>query len=192
MLTWNIGAATRGGAATGIRMVVGHAAVELPLVVALAIGLGAVVQRPDVLGAVALLGALVLFWMAYGTLRSVPGLPEPLAAGTSVRDGFGWRSALSAGALLSLSNPYFLLWWATVGAGFIGQALQFSVLGLAVFYAGHILSDFGWYGAVSLAVSKGMRFLNRRAYQVLMAALGAGLLLLGLLFLAAAFERLMR
>jgi threonine/homoserine/homoserine lactone efflux protein len=192
LLTWNCAAAARYGAWTGPRMVLGHAAVELPLVIALALGLAPFVRQPFLLGVLALVGAVVLVWLAWQTFRSLPSLPDPLALRTSGQpEGGRWRDAFSAGALLSLGNPFWTLWWATVGAGLLTQALVAGALGLAVFFSGHILADFGWYGLVSLAMARGVRYLSRRAYQRLMAGLGLAMALLALWFLVTGVERLL-
>jgi threonine/homoserine/homoserine lactone efflux protein len=191
MLTWNIAAAARDGARVGPEMVLGHAAVELPLCIALALGLAPFVSQPVVLGMLALVGGAVLAWMAWSTLRSLPELPDPAAlrkGAATGRAGFG--GAFSAGMLLSLGNPFWALWWATVGLGLLSQSLVFGVLGFAVFFLGHILSDFGWYGLVSLAMARGVRLMNRRIYQGLLGGLGVAMAALALLFLWSGVQRL--
>lgn len=184
LLTWNVAAAARHGALVGPVLVLGHAAVELPLVIALGVGLAAVVREPSVLAVLGLLGAAVLLWMAWGTLRAVPSLPDPLTLRAAGAGGRRLGAAFAAGALLSLGNPYWALWWATVGAGLLGQAVAFGALGLAVFFVGHILSDLGWYSLVSVAMARGVRLLRRGVYQGLMAALGVAMVVLAILFAA--------
>lgn len=184
LLTWNVAAAARHGALVGPVLVLGHAAVELPLVIALGVGLAAVVREPSVLAVLGLLGAAVLLWMAWGTLRAVPSLPDPLTLRAAGAGGRRLGAAFAAGALLSLGNPYWALWWATVGAGLLGQAVAFGALGLAVFFVGHILSDLGWYSLVSVAMARGVRLLSRGVYQGLMAALGVAMVVLAILFAA--------
>jgi threonine/homoserine/homoserine lactone efflux protein len=182
MLTWNVAASARHGALVGPVLVLGHAAVELPLVIALGLGLAAFVREPNVLAVVALVGAAVLLWMAWGTLRSVPSLPNPLELRATGSGSGRPLGAFVAGALLSLGNPYWALWWATVGAGLLGQAVVFGAIGVAVFFLGHILSDFGWYSLVSLAMARGVRLMSRRVYQGLTITLGVAMVLLSLMF----------
>ena len=191
MLTWNVAAAARHGAQTGPTMVLGHATVELPLVIALALGLGPIVREPNLLAILAVLGAVVLAWMAYGTLRSLPDLPDPLQLRFSGDESPGrFREAYSAGIFLSLGNPYWALWWATVGAGLLGQSLVYGVIGLVVFFSGHILADFGWYSLVSVAMARGVRLMNRRIYQGLMGFLGLAMAALAVFFAVNGVARL--
>ncbi|MQL53248.1 hypothetical protein GFC01_13470, partial [Desulfofundulus thermobenzoicus] len=84
-----------------------------------------------------------------------------------------------AGILISLSNPYWSLWWATVGLGYIVLSLKQGVPGLASFFSGHILSDLAWYGLVAAAVAGGRRFLTPVLYRGILVACGFFLIFLG-------------
>ena len=69
------------------------------------------------------------------------------------------------GILTSLSNPYWFIWWATIGLVYLGRASRYGWFGVGSFYSGHILADLAWYALISGAVSKGRRFLNDRLYR---------------------------
>jgi len=88
------------------------------------------------------------------------------------------RGPIAAGILTSLSNPYWFIWWATIGLNFASLALRQGALGLASFYTGHILSDLAWYSLVAAAVSSGRRICPRGVYVALL--VGCGLALVGL------------
>jgi threonine/homoserine/homoserine lactone efflux protein len=87
-----------------------------------------------------------------------------------------------AGILTSLSNPYWAVWWATIGLGYIALSLKLGTAGLVAFYCGHILSDLAWYGAISLSLVLGHRLLTDRAYRGLVAACAVFLFGFGLYF----------
>ncbi|MCS7001979.1 MAG: LysE family translocator [Dehalococcoidia bacterium] len=184
--------AARDGAWAGPRVVFGHALVEAPLVIALALGLGVALQNETVLGVVALVGAVVLIALALLTLRETPTLSSPLAVSDASARLSGARTAIAAGVVLSASNPYFLLWWGSVGAGLIGQSLAYGLIGLSVFYLGHILSDIAWYSLVAVAVARGAQWMSRRVYQAMMVALSGAMIVLGVGFASAAIDRLFR
>ena len=82
---------------------------------------------------------------------------------------------MAAGVLLSLLNPYWSIWWATVGLLYITQALQGGTGVVAAFYSGHILADLAWYSLVAALLAGGRRFVSRKVY--------AGVLLVCSLFL---------
>lgn len=54
------------------------------------------------------------------------------------------------GALTSLGNPYWLLWWLTIGVSFITQAKSLLFFGILSFYIGHILADYTWYAFIGI------------------------------------------
>jgi len=85
-----------------------------------------------------------------------------------------WRRAgpVLLGVLASVTNPYFLLWWGTIGAGLIADAGRAGTMGLPTFYVGHILSDFTWYAAVAGSLIFGKSLLTARAYPVLQGLTG--------------------
>ena len=126
----------------------------------------------------------MLLWMGYGLVLHVwrgedrgsstksdraqmnDAFPSPLA---------GQLAPIPAGMVASIANPYWFLWWATVGASYVFLALEQGVLGLAAFYSGHILSDLSWNSLLALA---GTTLSKRRLYVALF--LLCGLFLLGL------------
>lgn len=55
----------------------------------------------------------------------------------------------AAGVVTTLSNPYFFLWWATVGLLLVSEALEFGVLVLGAMMVCHWLCDLGWDWFVS-------------------------------------------
>jgi len=92
---------------------------------------------------------------------------------------------VAQGALVSLSNPYWTLWWVTIGAALAAKGLAFGPAGVVSFYVGHELADLAWYAAVILAVSSGRHLLSPRIYRGVMGALAVFLLYLGVRFVGA-------
>jgi threonine/homoserine/homoserine lactone efflux protein len=79
--------------------------------------------------------------------------------------------------MVSLSNPYWSIWWVTTGAFFLGIAAPRGWAGVGVFFAGHILADLAWYWLVTAAVARGRKLLSDRGYRALI--VGCGLFLVG-------------
>lgn len=179
MLTITISQTPRRGLLTGPLLVAGHGVVEGLVVLGLVFGLSQVIQLAAVKGVVALLGGAVLVWMGYGMGKAAWRGEVSLAAG-STRDGA--PGPVQAGALVSVSNPYWLLWWATIGAAYVASALELGAVGLVSFYTGHILSDLAWFSLVGALVASGRRLLTDRVYRGLILACAAFLVGLGLVF----------
>jgi len=174
----------RRGFWAGPLITVGHAVVEGLMVAALALGLGGLLQRPEIVATIGWAGGLVLLWMGYGLIRhawyhmgdqaSDAEAPSPLA---------GQSAPVQAGMMTSVANPYWFLWWATVGASYVLLALDRGLAGLLAFYSGHILSDLSWNSLLALAGATGRRLLTGRLHQLLFLLCGVFLLGLGGYFL---------
>lgn len=185
LFTVTVSESSRKGPAAGPLLIVGHGILELALVVALVFGVGPLLKKTPVFVATALLGSIVLLWMAYGMLRSLPRLT--LAVQPQQEAG---RNLVVAGILLSLANPYWTIWWISIGLGYITQSLALGIAGAAAFFAGHIMADFAWYTAVAAAVWKGKRFMSDRAYRGLIAACALFLILFAGMFGYAGLKKL--
>jgi threonine/homoserine/homoserine lactone efflux protein len=132
----------------------GHVLVELPLVLLLAAGLGSFLESRSVRAGIGLVGGLVLLAMGLQLLMSLGNSEATAAASTQ-------RHPLWIGIILSGANPYFLLWWATVGLTLTGQAMEFGLLALILFAVLHWLCDLGWLEVLSFAGFKGSALGNR-------------------------------
>jgi threonine/homoserine/homoserine lactone efflux protein len=185
----NITEVARRGFWAGPAVALGHSLLEFVTVLLLAFGLSPVLSSGAVPGVVGLLGGAFLLWIGGKTLRSAPRLS--LAAElTHVRPGFA-AGPVVAGVVASISNPYWLVWWATVGAGFTVTALALGVAGLAVFYLGHISADFVWYTFVAGIIATGRRFMTDPVYRALLASCAVFLLALGGFFILSGIGALM-
>ena len=162
LLSVTISESIQRGALAGPRIVAGHAILEMALIAALMLGLAPFLADEDVFAAIALGGAFFLLWMALGMFRSLPKLRIELGDVPSRGKGH-----VLAGITMSLANPYWVLWWATIGLGYVLYCRQFGVAGIVFFFSGHILADFLWYGVVSLAMAKGRHLMSDGLYRAL-------------------------
>ncbi|MBA7595080.1 hypothetical protein ES703_02039 [subsurface metagenome] len=181
LLAVNISESARRGFRAGPLLVLGHGIVELLLVVALVWGLSEVLGQSLVAGIIGVVGGLFLLGMAYALLRQARRAVAPLEVSPqSARPG---RRLIATGAVLSVANPFWLIWWATVGTTWVLWSLAAGAIGVVVFYLGHILSDLGWYSMVSLVIARGKRLMSLRVYRGLLLACGVSLIGLGVYFL---------
>lgn len=187
LLTLTVAETARRGFWAAPLLMVGHAILEGALIAALTMGLAAYLVMDRVTGVIALLGGAFLLWMGYtiardALLRRVSlESTEQAAVGrdAAARVPMGAPRLLGLGILTSISNPYWSLWWATIGLGYITLSLEQGTLGLASFYTGHILADFFWYSLVAAAVVGGRRFFTPAVYRGVLAICGVFLVGLG-------------
>ncbi len=180
VLTVTISQVASKGFFAGPLIVLGHGILELSLVVAVAFGLGRFLTRGPVIGTVAVLGGIFLVYLGFGTLRSLKGLSlaiQTRAEGSKITD-----HPVMAGILTSLSNPYWTIWWASIGVGYIAISRRLGLWGLSSFFVGHILSDLSWYSFVALTLTLGRRMITDRLYRGVVAVCGLFLVGFGLYF----------
>lgn len=197
LLTVTITESARRGFMAGPLLVLGHAILEGALVIALAVGLAAVLTKSLVSMIIAVVGGFFLIWMGWSMARdayfdkvklvdigqdkkavNADGKHDKLSEG-SKNDSAASMHPVLAGVLVSLSNPYWSLWWATVGLGYITMSLKYGTTGMASFFSGHILSDLAWYCLVAAGVAGGRRFLSAGVYRGIILICGLFLVLLG-------------
>lgn len=168
------------GAGSAALMLLGHAALEGLLLVGFAFGLQEVLRNQHVSNVLAGVGGAFLLWMGWGLLRgAVRGTIRPEAHALRSEPRFG---PVLHGAAVSLSNPYWTLWWATIGVKLAADGLAIGPLGVAAFFVGHQLADVTWYGLVIAATARGRRLLAEGPYRVIIGACAAFLLYLGARF----------
>jgi threonine/homoserine/homoserine lactone efflux protein len=93
-----------------------------------------------------------------------------------------------AGFLLSISNPYWTIWWATIGVGYIALSLPFGKWGLTSFYCGHILADLSWYSFISGSIALGKKSFSPRLYHFIILLCGIFLIIFGIYFSYSGFH----
>lgn len=177
LLTVTISESPRRGPAAGPLLILGHGLLELTLVTALILGLAPILKKPLVFSLTALLGATVLTWMAWGMFRALPNMTLQGDPNETTN-----RNLVTAGILLSLANPYWSIWWVTIGLGYITYSITFGIIGLLCFFGGHILADLTWYSAVSVTVWKGRELISDHAYRWMVGTCAAFLVVFAGLF----------
>ncbi|MCJ7510918.1 MAG: LysE family translocator [Dehalococcoidia bacterium] len=195
----------------GPLLAAGHSLIELALVIGLALGLSRFLAEEPVKAGVGIAGGLFLLWMGVHivTSRAEPPLvverPSPPDGPGAAYDG-SWRRrwlrslaggeaasrsiprtaavVMSAAILVSVLNPGWIAWWASVGSAFISQSLEQGAAGVASFYVGHILSDILWLTLLAFVLASGRRVMSGGVYRGVLVVCGLFLLGLGTYFLA--------
>jgi len=186
LLTVTISESPRRGMLTGPLLIAGHGMLEMTLVAALLLGLAPLLQQKAVFIVTAVAGATVLLWMAWGMFRALPAMSLQ-GPGTIT----GRKNLLLAGILLSLANPFWTIWWVSIGLGYILHSMKFGLWGVVFFFCGHILADLFWYASVSAAVWKGKAFLNDRMYRLLIGLCASFLVVFAFVFANAGLQKLL-
>ena len=189
VLNATIGETVKRGFWAGPLIVLGHAILEIALLVALVAGLGEYLTRPFIQGLLGVGGGALL--ALFGIRMMATARDSVFVALTSTPNRrAALRGPILAGILTSLANPFWIIWWATVGLKLISLALKNGMLGLGVFYTGHILADLVWYSLVAAAISAGRRILPQPVYLVLFLLCGLAMTALGAYFLGTSIGKI--
>jgi len=188
LLTYTIRQSLSVGPKAGFIVTIGHAILEFFLIILIFLGFDRILQAEPAQVAIGLVGGALLSYMGFDMIKGA------VRNTVKVRVDSGnaqTRSMMWSGLAISAANPYFLLWWAIIGLGFIMQSYTaFGLIGVALYFIGHITADFIWYGFVSTVVGTTKRFISDKPYRVIIAALGCLLVYFGGNFLVGAVTKL--
>jgi threonine/homoserine/homoserine lactone efflux protein len=194
----------RRGASAGLLITAGHAVAEAVLVVALGAGLSQVLRLSAIVGGIGVVGGVVLLWMGWGIVQTARGAREYPAPSAGPQTGSLSRartsltaatpgSVVRAGLLITVSNPYWLLWWATVGAAYYVAFSRFGLAALIVlFLIGHLALDLGWTTFLALAMGAGRGWLPAQAYQIILGICGLFVMAMSVYFVYSGLGVLIR
>jgi len=142
----------------GALVALGHGLVELPLIVLIYLGFGRFLTLAEVRISVGLAGGLLLLWMALQMLKIRPLVFDE---GKDMSHG-----SVIAGLAATAANPYFFVWWATVGTRLLTDARAFGSTGVVALGATHWLCDLSWLFLISWVVFKSRRLWTQRVHRV--------------------------
>jgi len=170
----------KSGARSGLIFSVAHSLIEFSLIMFLAAGLLAVASEPLVKLAVGITGGTVL--VAFGAMQVRNALSSRF--GERKTEEASMRSLMLIGLIFTGLNPFFVVWWLTVGAHLILIALEFaSLAGVVLMYVCHVWMDYVWLTAVAHLSKIGMNVAGLRWYRIMMAVFGVVLVYFGITFL---------
>jgi len=175
----------------GIWIIAGHALLEMGIIIFLLLGFSFVLKNIFVVRALGIVGGLILVCFGGSILRdlylgkiSVSFLTSDNGRNNSSsgKENRGLENPVAGGIMISMSNPYWWVWWATIGFAFIAQfEISFREWPkLVAFFLGHEAGDLIWYLTVSFLAFFGLRRLNKKVYYGILAFCGVFMILFGI------------
>jgi len=188
LLTYVINQSMKKGFKVGYLVIFGHAILETVLMLLLFLGLNKVLASNVMSIVVSFFGGGLLVYLGVsGVIEVLTGkLQVTIDENTEVdRDG----KVVVAGGLISVMNPYFIIWWAGIGMVLLDEAYHlFGTVGVIVFSIGHFIADLSWYMFISMLVSKTKGFLNIKIYRVVAFVLSSALVGFGIYYVISGFK----
>jgi threonine/homoserine/homoserine lactone efflux protein len=162
----------------GIMISFGHAVIEFPLMFLIYFGFAQLLASSLTQRIIGLVGGLLMIYMGFRTIKTEKKTGEEHEEPR--------HSPIIAGIATTGANPYFLLWWATIGTFLIANATLFGFTGFLVFAITHWLCDLLWNTFVSLTVFKSRRFWTKKVHNIIFGFCFAVFLGFGLWFITSA------
>ena len=174
---------TKHGAKSGLIFSIAHTVVEFLLIMLLALGLLTVASEPIVKMVIGLIGGIVLITFGAIQIRSsIISNPEDLK-----KPKASYRHLFILGLAFTGLNPYFILWWLTVGAQLIIIALEFAALiGVLFMFICHVWMDYVWLTGTAYFAKKGTNIMGLKWYKPLLIVFGVILIYFGITFIISA------
>ena len=160
----------------GIKIALGHGLVEFPLMALIVLSLGYVFENSLVKLGIGLVGGALLVFLGWMMVRSRKTIAE------GGKEYIPYDS-ITAGALTTSANPYFFLWWATVGAFLVMNAEEFGALVVVLFAIVHWSCDLAWYTFTSFAVFKTKHLWTPLVHEIVFGGCGILMIVFGIYFI---------
>jgi len=177
-LVATINASLAGNWTAGLKVSLGHIIIETAIFFLVILGLASVASPYTTF--IAIVGGIAL--IIFGAMTLAGSRNATLSTGNTS----GGSGPYMAGLVTSAANPYFWIWWLSVGSALLLQSLAGGLILAVAFMIGHWGADTAWYTFVSTSVAKGRTLLSDRTYHIIMAACGVFLILFGLYYLSGA------
>ncbi len=160
----------------GALIAVGHGIIEFPLMILIVLGMDKLLKSANAKIVIGLAGGVFLLRMAIQMLRNLRSAEKEQAKVAK-------SAPVLAGIILSAGNPYFLLWWATIGLALATTATGIGIWAFVLFAIVHWLCDLVWLSALSWASFKGSVLLGPRGMRIVLMICSAALLVFGVVFI---------
>src|SRR6266487_2523890 len=131
------------GITGGIKIAFGHTMVEFPLVLTLAFGLftvSYVFLNNENLKVISIIGGSAIIVFAFAQIISITkGKVDKQKAYAEINYKKG---PILLGVIFSALNPFFLVWWLTVGLKLISDSIHFFGIVIGILFCFHF--TYGW------------------------------------------------
>jgi len=186
---------SRYGSFVGLKIASGHAIVEFPLIIALSYGLYSfsyTLHLSDVIFKfIGLTGGI--FLLLFSMLQIISILKDKSRySQTIINPKFNIKNSILVGFIFTLLNPFFLVWWLTIGSKLISDSIiNFGIIeGISIIFVSHIWMDYFWLWFTSFMINKGKSVIKEKVYRLFVFAISVILGIYGMYLLFTSLIRL--
>ena len=189
LLFANLALSKYGGFWSGIKIAVGHTIIELPLIILLSLPfvvlfpINLTFSTTKIITFIA--GAfLIIFGILY-VVRTIRTRGSPNSPINTSRI----ENPYLAGIMFTSLNPFFIVWWTTVGVKLISDSISLlgHPAGIAFLFFAHIWMDYAWLGLSSYLASRGFNIIRSEYHKYITILLTVPLFYYGIYFILGSF-----
>ena len=164
----------------GAIIALGHGIIEIPLMILIYFGFAPFFSYEIVRRVIGFIGGIMLGFMGLQMFKA--------------KDQIGGKernmkfSSMFSGVVTTGANPYFFLWWATIGSALVINSTLFGLTGFLLFALVHWLCDFFWHLFVSKAVYKSRNLWNSKVHKIVFSVCASILIIFGTWFIYSAIK----
>jgi len=180
----NLVLSKNGGFWSGIKIAIGHTIVELPVVILYSIPLIIFTSQSvtfSIINFISFIGGISL--ISFGILFVVKIISKNNKHNYIIESSRIEKPVI-AGMLFTGINPFFFLWWISVGIKLISDsiALLGYPIGIAFLFLVHVWMDYAWLGLTSYFASRGISVLRSQYHKFIILILTIPLFYYGINF----------
>ena len=161
----------------GAWIALGHSMIEVPLIIAVILGLDFIIKEFWVRTIIGITGGSLLLYMGIRMFQ-MRNHEEIIKKAFPIHP-------FIAGIITTITNPYVFLWWATIGASLIIIAIGFGIIGIISFILIHESCDLIWDYSVSYMTFKSKKLWTEKTHKYIFGIFGIVLIIFGVYFIFA-------
>jgi threonine/homoserine/homoserine lactone efflux protein len=159
------------GSFVGLKIASGHAIVEFPLIIALSYGLYSFSYNLHVSDIIFKFIGLTggIFLILFSMLQIISILKDKSTNSQAITNPkFNIKNPILVGFIFTILNPFFLVWWLTIGSKLISDSvINFGIVGgISIIFLSHIWMDYFWLWFTSFMINKGKSIIKGKLYRI--------------------------
>src|SRR5918993_1377851 len=162
---------TRYGSFVGLKIASGHAIVEFPLIIILSYSLytfSSFNVSDVVFKFIGTIGGIFILFFSILQIYSILRDKKFNQSQGITNTKFNIRNPILVGFIFTILNPFFLVWWFTIGSKLISDSvINFGILeGISIIFLSHIWMDYFWLWFTSFMINKGKSIIKEKVYRI--------------------------
>jgi threonine/homoserine/homoserine lactone efflux protein len=165
------------GSFVGLKIASGHVIVEFPLIIALSYGLYSfsyTLHVSDIIFKfIGLTGGI--FLILFSMLQTISILKDKSTNSQAITNPkFNIKNPILGGFIFTILNPFFLVWWLTIGSKLISDSvINFGIVeGISLVFFSHIWMDYFWLWFTSFMINNGKSIIKEKVYRIFIFTIG--------------------